>query len=202
VKRDPESVAHVRDHESVAHLRDLAQAAAHAADTLGPAIAKAAEMVRATVARGGTLFFCGNGGSAADAQHVATEYVVRYRRARRAIAAVALTTDTSALTAIGNDFAFDQLFARQVEALARPGDLLIMHTTSGNSANLLVAAEAARVRGVATLALSARGGGALATVVDHCIVVPTDRTDRAQEIQLNIQHSICELVDDDVGGAA
>lgn len=199
--RDRDSVAHLRDHDSVAHLRDLAKSAAAAADTLGPAIAAAAGMVRDTVRRGGTLFFCGNGGSAADAQHMATEYVVRYRKARRAIAAVALTTDTSALTAIGNDFSFEQLFSRQVEALCRPGDLLILHTTSGNSANLIQAADAARKKGVATLALSAKGGGALATMVDHCIIVPTDRTDRAQEIQLNIQHSICEMIDDEIAGS-
>lgn len=188
------------DPASVAHLRDLANAAGAAADALGPAIEKAAAMVRDTVRRGGTLFFCGNGGSAADAQHIATEYVVRYKKARRAIGALALTTDTSALTAIGNDFSFDQLFSRQVEALCRAGDLLILHTTSGNSANLIQAAEAARKKGVATLALSARGGGALASMVDHCIIVPTDRTDRAQEIHLNIQHSICEMIDDEVAG--
>src|SRR4029077_9188498 len=103
-------------HDPVAHLRDLSKAATAAADALGPSIAKGAEMVRATVTRGGTLFFCGNGGSAADAQHMATEYVVRYKKARRAIGAIALTTDTSALTAIGNDFTFDQVFSRQVEA--------------------------------------------------------------------------------------
>ena len=185
------------EEKTVAHLRDLAASAAAAADSLGPSIAKAAAMVRATVTRGGTLFFCGNGGSAADAQHMATEYTVRYKRERRAIAAIALTTDTSALTAIGNDYSFDQIFGRQVEALCRPGDLLILHTTSGNSANLLMAAAAAKKKGVATLALSAKGGGAILEVVDHCIVVPTDRTDRAQEIQLNIQHSICELIDDE-----
>jgi len=185
-------------YDPVAHLRGLSSAAGAAAELLGPAIAKAADMVHSTVARGGTLFFCGNGGSAADAQHIATEYVVRYAKTRRAIGAVALTTDTSALTAIGNDLSFDQLFSRQVEALCRPGDLLILHTTSGNSANLLEAAHAARKKGVATLALSAKGGGALAAIVDHCIVVPTDRTDRAQEIQLNIQHSICEMIDDEV----
>jgi len=163
------------------HLRELSETAAHAARELGPAIARALEMVRATVRRGGTLFFCGNGGSAADAQHIATEYVVRYRRERRPVAAVALTTDTSLLTAHANDYEFETVFARQIEALARPGDLVILHTTSGNSANLLRAAEAARVRGVQTLALSAKGGGPLKELVDHCVVVPTDRTDRAQE---------------------
>jgi D-sedoheptulose 7-phosphate isomerase len=192
--------AYFDDPRFVAHLRDMSKVATAAADSLGPAIAKAAEMVKVTVKGGGTLFFCGNGGSAADAQHMATEYVVRYKKSRRAIGAIALTTDTSALTAIGNDFSFDQVFSRQVEALCRPGDLLILHTTSGNSANLLEAADAAKKKGVATLALSAKGGGALATMVDHCIIVPTDRTDRAQEIQLNIQHSICEMIDDEVAG--
>ncbi|MEA3246304.1 MAG: SIS domain-containing protein [Gemmatimonadota bacterium] len=177
------------------HLRDLAATATAAADTLGPSIEKAAAMVGDTVRRGGTLFFCGNGGSAADAQHLATEYVVRYQRERRAIAAVALTTDTSLLTAAANDYSFDQVFARQVEALARPGDLLVLHTTSGKSPNLVAAARAARAKGVATLALSAKGGGPIASLVDHCVVVPTERTDRAQELQLAIQHAICDLVD-------
>jgi D-sedoheptulose 7-phosphate isomerase len=177
------------------HLRELSATAAAAADALGPAIGKAAAMVAGTVKDGGTLFFCGNGGSAADAQHIATEYVVRYKAERRAVAAVALTTDTSLLTAAANDYSFDLVFARQVEALCRPGDLLVMHTTSGNSPNLLRAAEAARAKGVATLALSAKGGGPLAKAVDHCIVIPTDRTDRAQEIQMAIQHAICEYMD-------
>ena len=184
----------------VAHLNDLSATAARAADTLGPSIEKAAAMVQATVDRGGTLYFCGNGGSAADAQHLATEYVVRYQRERRAIAAIALTTDTSLITAAANDYAFEQIFARQIEALGKPGDLLVMHTTSGKSANLLRAAEVAKQKGVATLALSAKGGGPIAAMVDHCIVVPTDRTDRAQEIQLAIQHAICDAVDAKAAG--
>jgi D-sedoheptulose 7-phosphate isomerase len=184
--------------DPVAHLRDLSASAARAADALGPSIVKAAEMVRATIKRGGTLFFCGNGGSAADAQHIAAEYVVRYKKSRRAIGAIALTTDSSILTAAGNDLSFENVFARQVEALCRPGDLLILHTTSGDSPNLLLAIEAARTKSVATLALSAKGGGRIQAVADHCIVVPTDRTDRAQEIQLNIQHAICEMIDDEV----
>lgn len=152
-------------------------------------------MVRDTVRRGGTLYFCGNGGSAADAQHIATEYVVRYQRKRRAYPAVALTTDTSLLTAAGNDLGFDEVFARQVEALAKPGDLLVIHTTSGNSKNLVRAAEAARAKQVQVLALSARGGGEIRSVATHTVIVPTDRTDRAQEIQLCIQHIICEQVE-------
>ena len=128
---------------------------------------RALAMVRETVRAGGTLFFCGNGGSAADAQHMATEYVVRYMRNRRAYPAIALTTDTSLLTAAGNDFGFEHVFSRQVEALARPGDLLIIHSTSGNSPNVLRAAEAAREKGVTVLAFSARDGGALRALADH-----------------------------------
>lgn len=187
--------------DPVSHLRELADLAARAADLLGPDIAKATQMVSETVRRGGTLFFCGNGGSAADAQHMSTEYVVRYKRERRAIAAIALTTDTSLITATGNDYAFDMIFARQVEALCREGDLLILHTTSGNSPNLLRAVEAARAKRVKTLALSARGGGKIVEQVDHCIVVPSDRIDRAQEIQLAIEHAICEAVDEEVFSA-
>ncbi len=179
------------------HLTELAALAAKSAQELAPAIDRAVTMVRETLANGGTLFFCGNGGSAADAQHMATEYVVRYQKHRRAYPAVALTTDTSLLTAAGNDFGFDTVFARQVDALCKVGDLLILHTTSGNSPNLLRAAEAAKQKGVATLALSAKGGGPLAKMVDHCIIVPTDRTDRAQEIQLCIEHYRCEQAERD-----
>ena len=156
---------------------------------------RALEMVQAAVAAGGTLFFCGNGGSAADAQHMATEYVVRYMRNRRAYPALALTTDTSLLTAAGNDIGFENVFARQVEALAKPGDLLIIHSTSGNSPNVLRAAEAAHTKGVKVLAFSARDGGALRALADHNIVIPTARTDRAQELHLCIEHIICDVVE-------
>ena len=178
-----------------AGLRELAATATRAAEEMAPAIERALEMVRATVRGGGTLLFCGNGGSAADAQHLATEYVVRYMRNRRAYPAIALTTDTSLLTAAGNDLGFDEIFARQVEALAKPGDLLIIHSTSGNSPNVLRAAEAARARGVPVLAFSARDGGKLRALADHNVIVPTSRTDRAQEIHLCIEHLICEVVE-------
>lgn len=176
-------------------LLDLAETARQTAEQLAPQIQFAADMISATVKRNGTLFFCGNGGSAADAQHMATEYVVRYMRNRRAYPAIALTTDTSLMTATGNDFGFDNIFSRQVEALCRPGDLLIIHSTSGNSPNVLRAAESAREHSVATLALSAKDGGALASLVDHCIIVPTERTDRAQEIHMCIQHLICDAIE-------
>jgi D-sedoheptulose 7-phosphate isomerase len=183
---------------AVTRLRDLSQLAARTAEALSADIARAVELFRETIARGGTLFFCGNGGSAADAQHMATEYVVRYMRDRRALRALALTTDTSLLTAAANDLGFDGVFARQVQALARPGDLLVIHSTSGNSPNVLRAAEAARAIGATVLAFSARDGGQLAALADLSLVVPTDRTDRAQEIHLCIEHLICEIVEQEV----
>jgi D-sedoheptulose 7-phosphate isomerase len=176
-------------------LRELAALATRAADTLTSDMDAALALVQATVRGGGTLFFCGNGGSAADAQHLATEYVVRYMKNRRAYPAVALTTDTSLLTAAANDLGFEEIFARQVEALAKPGDLLIIHSTSGDSPNVLRAAEAARAKGVKVLSFSARDGGALRTLSDQIVIVPTTRTDRAQEIHLCIEHAICEAVE-------
>jgi D-sedoheptulose 7-phosphate isomerase len=176
-------------------LRSLAETALRTADALESELNVALEMVRRTVAGHGTLFFCGNGGSAADAQHLATEYVVRYMRNRKAYPAIALTTDTSLLTAAGNDFGFDHIFSRQIEALAKPGDLLVIHSTSGNSPNVIKAAEAARALGVPVLALSAKDGGALRSVADHTLIVPTERTDRAQEIHLCIQHAICDCIE-------
>lgn len=179
----------------VSALLELAETAQRTARELASDIERALAMVRATVQRGGTLFFCGNGGSAADAQHMATEYVVRYMRNRRAYPAIALTTDTSLLTAVGNDFGFDHIFSRQIEALAKIGDLLIIHSTSGNSPNVLRAAEAARAKGIEVLALSARDGGALRALADHNIIIPTTRTDRAQELHLCIQHAICDAIE-------
>ena len=176
-------------------LRDLARLASLVVDTLGPDLDGALSMVRDTVAAGGTLFFCGNGGSAADAQHLATEYVVRYMRDRRAYPAIALTTDTSLLTAASNDFGFEQIFSRQIQALARGGDLLVVHSTIGNSPNVLRAAEAARAQGVRVLAFTAGNGGKLRALADHSVVVPTTRTDRAQELHMCIEHLICEFVE-------
>jgi len=176
-------------------LRDLAATAIMAAEQLGAEVERAAAMMRDVVQGGGTLFFCGNGGSAADAQHLATEYVVRYMRNRRPIPAVALTTDTSLLTAAGNDFGFDQIFARQVEALVGDRDALVIHSTSGNSPNVIKAAEAAKRKGARVIAFSSRDGGALKAVAHHSVIVPTNRTDRAQEVHLCIEHAICELIE-------
>jgi D-sedoheptulose 7-phosphate isomerase len=148
---------------------------------------------------GGTLFFCGNGGSAADAQHLAAEYVVRYAKNRPPLAAVALTTDSSILTAAGNDLDFEHIFARQVEALCAPGDLLILHSTSGQSPNLLAAARSARDGGVATVAFLGKGGGALARLVDEAVIVPSDETSLIQSMHMALQHLIVESVERELG---
>lgn len=182
---------------AIARFGDLVQLAERCAATLAADIGSAAVLVGEVLAKGGTLFFCGNGGSAADAQHLATEYVVRYRKNRRALPAIALTTDTSLLTAAANDLGFDQVFSRQVEALVRAGDLLVVHSTSGRSPNVLRAAAAARAKGAKVLVLTAGDGGELVSLADVALVIPTDRTDRAQELHLMIQHVICELAEGD-----
>ena len=177
-------------------LAGLAALAARVADQHAADIARLAALYVETLRGGGTLWFAGNGGSAADAQHAAAEYVVRYREARRALPAVALTTDTSLLTACGNDLGFDEIFARQVEALARPGDLLVLHSTSGESPNVVRAAQAARAKGVRVVALLGKGGGAVRPIVDDCLVIPTDETSRIQELHLAIEHVICAIVEE------
>lgn len=177
------------------HLQALAELAALVARDMAGDVAEIAELTAGALERGGKLMFCGNGGSAADAQHLATEYVVRFRADRRPLAALALTTDTSLLTAAANDYGFEQVFARQVEALGRAGDVLFLHSTSGESPNLLRAAEAARAKGVVTVAMLARGGGALARVVDHALVLPTVEGARAQELHLTIGHIICDVAE-------
>jgi D-sedoheptulose 7-phosphate isomerase len=175
---------------------------AAASKALAPQVARVAGRYAGVLRGGGTLYFCGNGGSAADAQHVATEYVVRYAADRRPLAAVALTTDSSLLTAAGNDLGFEQIFSRQVEALCRPGDLLVLHSTSGRSANLLAAARAARARSVATVAFLGRGGGSLAAEVDEAVVVPSDQTSLIQVLHLALEHLIVELVEAELLGTA
>jgi D-sedoheptulose 7-phosphate isomerase len=189
---------------SAAHVEaglDRLAALAGASKALAPQVARIAERYSAVLRGGGTLYFCGNGGSAADAQHVAAEYVVRYAASRRALAAVALTTDTSLLTAAGNDLGFEQIFARQVEALCRPDDLLVLHSTSGRSRNLIAAARAARSQGMPTVAFLGRGGGELAGEVDEALVVASDDTALIQSIHLALEHLLVELVESALAGA-
>jgi D-sedoheptulose 7-phosphate isomerase len=177
------------------HFEELAATALRVSEELSGSITEVTELVLHALDGGRKLLFCGNGGSAADAQHLATEYVVRFRRDRRPLPAIALTTDTSLLTAASNDFGFDEVFARQVRALGNAGDVLFLHSTSGESPNLLAAARAARDVGVRTVAMLARGGGKLRDAVDVAIVVPTENGAHAQEIHLAIGHAICEIVE-------
>ena len=163
-------------------------------------IAAVAQRMAEVLRRGGKLLFVGNGGSAADAQHLAAEFVNRFQRDRRALAAIALTTDSSILTSIGNDSGFDQIFSRQVEALGRPGDLLVAISTSGNSPNVLRAVEAARALGVFSIGLCGGSGGALATTTDETFIVPSPETPRIQEAHITLGHAWCALVEDLLAG--
>jgi D-sedoheptulose 7-phosphate isomerase len=161
-----------------------------------------ADMLVACVASlrtGGKILFLGNGGSAADAQHLATELTIRYKRDRAPIAAIALTTDTSTLTAAGNDFGFDQIFARQVAALGRPGDVLIAISTSGKSPNVLAALRQAKTMGLVTIGFSGRTGGDMSALVDHALLVPSDTTARIQEMHILLGHMLCGALEIELG---
>jgi D-sedoheptulose 7-phosphate isomerase len=168
--------------------------AAFEASATGTIIA-IAEMIVQSLRAGGTLYLCGNGGSAADAQHIAGEFIGRFRIERRALPAVALSTDTSVLTCIGNDYDFDRVFARQVEALAKPGDLLWAFSTSGTSPNVLQAAEAARRKGVRVIAFTGRANSKLQASADLCFCAEAALTARSQEIHQLAYHIICDLVE-------
>ena len=155
-----------------------------------------AEKIKEALARGNKVLFCGNGGSAADSQHLAAEFVGRFQKERRGIPGIALTVDSSILTAVGNDYGFDRVFERQVEALGKPGDVLIGISTSGNSANVMNAIELAKKLGIYTAGFTAAGGGKMAKLCDINIAVPAKVTARAQEMHILLGHIICELVDE------
>ena len=158
-------------------------------------IERAGALLRDTLNQGSKVLLCGNGGSAADAQHIAAELVGRYERQRRAWPAIALTTDTSALTALSNDFGYEEVFARQIEALAGANDVLLALSTSGTSANILKAVKKARDLECKTIALTGAGGEPLASLCDLAVVVPATRTSRIQECHITIGHLWCELID-------
>jgi D-sedoheptulose 7-phosphate isomerase len=169
-----------------------------AAELLSKPIADAVNAVVGCITAGGKVLACGNGGSASDAQHFAAEFVGRFERERPGLAAIALTTDTSILTAIGNDYDFNVVFAKQVQALGAPGDVLLAISTSGNSANVLAAAEAAHAKDMTVVALTGRGGGKLREMLgetDVHICVPHERTARIQEVHLLVLHCLCDAVD-------
>jgi len=169
-----------------------------AAEMLARPIADAVSAVIGCITGGGKVLACGNGGSASDAQHFAAEFIGRFERERPGLAAVALTTDTSILTAIGNDYDFNVIFSKQVQALGSPGDVLLAISTSGNSANVLAAVEAAHAKEMTVIALTGRGGGKLRerlAETDVHICVPHDRTARIQEVHLLVLHCLCDAVD-------
>jgi D-sedoheptulose 7-phosphate isomerase len=168
------------------------------AEVLTKPIAHAVAAITGCITAGGKVLACGNGGSAGDAQHFAAEFIGRFERERPGLAAIALTTDTSILTAVANDYDFTQVFAKQVQALGMPGDVLLAISTSGNSPNILVAAAAARAKEMTVIALTGKGGGKLAAMLsdtDVHINVPHERTARIQEVHLLVLHCICDAVD-------
>jgi D-sedoheptulose 7-phosphate isomerase len=185
--------------EITARLEESAALKRRVSELLPAEIERAGQAMVKALRAGGKLIFFGNGGSAADAQHLAAELTGHFVRERAPLAAVALSTDTSALTAIGNDYGFEHVFERQVRALGRRGDLCIAISTSGNSPNVLRAVKAAREIGIAVVGLTGRGGGSLAQISDIPIVIPSDSTARVQECHITIGHILCEYVDDVLG---
>lgn len=172
---------------------------AHKTEALAADFARLVAACTQSIRGGGKILFFGNGGSAADAQHLATELTVRYKKDRAAIAALALTTDTSALTAAGNDLGFEKVFARQIEALGKPGDLALAISTSGKSSNIIAALTQARAQKLVTVALAGKGGGDLRGLADHLLVVPSDTTARIQEMHILLGQALCGALEIELG---
>lgn len=180
------------------HFNDAIAVHEQSRDALAPALAAAVDVLFGALANNAKILACGNGGSAADAQHFVAELVGRFERERLPLAALALNTDTSILTAVGNDYGYDEIFERQVSALGQPGDVLVAISTSGNSANVLRAIEAAHEREMHVIALTGKGGGTageLMTPHDIHVCVPSDRTMRIQEVHIILLHALCDGID-------
>jgi D-sedoheptulose 7-phosphate isomerase len=160
-------------------------------------LAKAAELIKTALASGHKILFCGNGGSAADSQHLAAEFVGRFQKERRGLPAIALTVDTSILTAVANDYGYEKVFERQVEALGQAGDVLVGISTSGNSGNVVAAINKAKVLGIHTIGMTGIGGGKMAALTDVCLIIPDKVTARVQEVHGLMGHILCELADDE-----
>jgi len=176
-------------------LRASAELKLRIMDTHALIIQKAADIIYKTVIKGGVLFLFGNGGSAADAQHIASEFVNRFKIERQPLPAVSLSTDTSVLTSIGNDYSFDDIFSKQIRAIGRKGDIVMGISTSGNSLNVINAFNAARDKGLFTIGLLGRNGGKACSVVDLAIVIDHADTPRIQEAHITISHIICSIID-------
>jgi D-sedoheptulose 7-phosphate isomerase len=174
---------------------------AKALPVLASAVSRAVDIIGSSLAAGGQLLIAGNGGSAADAQHIAAELTGRFLRERRPLRAIALHGNTSALTAIGNDYGYEQVFARELSAHARPGDVLLAISTSGNSRNILRAIEVARQSTVSVIGLTGESGGQMRVACDLCLCVPSKSTARIQEMHITIGHTICELLEERLAGA-
>ena len=179
-------------------LKDSADLKIQVAETLSDKILEAAQLVHQRLAQGGKLLLMGNGGSAGDAQHIAAELIGRFKKERRAIPAIALTVDTSTLTALGNDYGFDTVFSRQIEALARNGDVVVGISTSGNSENVVRALKKANALGAETIGLLGNNGGKIKEIANLSIVIPSNDTARIQEVHITIGHIICELIEEDL----
>ena len=175
-------------------LQDAARAHETARGAAG-AVVEAVDMLNTALGRGAKVLIFGNGGSAADAQHFACELVGRFLRERRAVPAIALTTDTSTVTAIANDYGFERVFARQIEALGRPGDIAVGISTSGSSANVLAGLQCAKARGMKTVAFTGGSGGPIGAAADVHVNVPHELTPRVQEVHRTLIHAVCDLVE-------
>ena len=176
-------------------IQEHIEVAKKALKTLSPVILETAQTLHEALSKGNKILICGNGGSAADSQHFAAELTGRYKRERKGLSAIALSTDTSALTAIGNDYGYEFVFSRQVEALAKEGDVVIGISTSGNSKNVVHALEVANKLNCTTISLSGRDGGVIKSLCDHNLVAPSDDTPRIQEIHIICIHLLCELLE-------
>ena len=188
----------MRNQRILGHFNESADLKKRAADVLAEPIANAADLMFSVLTQGNKILACGNGGSAADCQHFAAELVGRFEKERLPLPAMALTTDTSILTAVGNDYSYQDVFVKQVQAFGQPGDLLLAISTSGNSSNVVSAIEAAHDREMSVIALTGKGGGAIGTMLaetDIHICVPHDRTARIQEVHLLVIHCLCDGID-------
>lgn len=175
------------------------QSAEATRDALSESISIVSKVLAQSLLSGGTVFWCGNGGSASDSQHIAAELVGRFKKNRRPLRSIALNTDTAVLTCIANDFSYQDIFARQIEAQGRPGDVLVGISTSGQSENVLNAFKVAKDIGIVTVGLLGKGGGVAATRVDYTLTVPSDITARVQESHILIGHILCELIEMELG---
>lgn len=174
------------------------EAVFQATKALAPSIAEAGDMIKTALQTGHKILFCGNGGSAADSQHLAAEIVGRFQKERRAFPAIALTVDTSVLTAVANDYGYETVFSRQVQALGNEGDVLVGISTSGNSGNILAAIAEARAKGMKVIGMTAIGGGKMKELCDVILAVPAKTTARAQEMHIMIGHILCEIAEEDM----